>query len=620
MKQADYWRDRFTQLEDAQNSKALDYYSTLEDEFSRAARNVDKELAAWYTRFAKNENISYEEAKQVLTKGELSAFKMSVEDYIKKGKTLNYSDQWAKELERASAKLHVTRLEAMQLQMQQQVEVMYGYELDTFDRFISSQYKAGYYKTMFEFQKGFGVGFDVMKLDDNKIAKLIAKPWAPDGQNFSSRIWRDKNKLMTEMPSILTQATIRGDGYAKTTKLLADRFNVSKSQAKNLVITESGFFSSVSQADCFNDLDVKQYEIVATLDGLTSPICRMMDGKVFDMKDRKIGVTAPIFHNRCRSTTCPAFNDEFELNTKRAARDPDTGKTYQIPANMKYSDWEKSFIDGGSKDGLDVLNGGIIKVSNPFQPAASVKDAEEYARNELGVKNVSYKGVDVETANAWNQGLAESFERFPELKNNYGFVGEARERNKALKPVYKEDYLDKLIKANPNHTLPQLEPYADKEIKRFMRKMQVSKNTYAQSWSPQVAPLSDFKGVAVNGDWGKKSDLFVKALENDVSTKYHPVGCDTIRSVLDHEIGHQLDNLLGISNLPDVQKIYNSRSHTEITEALSKYSWNNKNPNKYSEMVAEAWAEYCNNPDPREIAKTIGEMIEDAYKNKFGNP
>jgi phage putative head morphogenesis protein, SPP1 gp7 family len=620
MKQADYWKNRFTQLEDAQNSKALDYYSTLEDEFSRAARNADKELATWYTRFAKNENISYEEAKQVLSKGELSAFKMSVENYTKKGKTLPYSDQWAKELERASAKFHVTRLESLQLQMQQQIEVMYGYELDTFDRFISNQYKAGYYKTMFEFQKGFGVGFDVMKLDDNKIAKLIAKPWAPDGQNFSSRIWRDKNKLMAEMPSILTQATIRGDGYDKTAKLLAERFNVSKSQAKNLVITESAFFSSASQTDCFNNLGVMDYEIIATLDGKTSEICRMMDGKVFDMKDRKSGITCPPFHGRCRSTSAPYFNDEFELNTKRAARDPDTGKTYHVPANLKYPDWEKSFVNGARKDGLEALNGGIINKAAPFQKATIIEDTEEYARNELGIKTVSYKGVDIETANAWNQGLSESFEKFPELKNNFGFVGEARERNKALKPIYRQHILDQLVKNNPNHTLPQLEPYAEKEIKRFMRKMQVSKNTYAQSWSPQIAPLSDFKGVVVNGDWGKKSDLFIKALENDVSTKYHPVGCATIRSVLDHEIGHQLDDLLGISGLPDVQKIYNSRSHTEITEALSKYSWNNKNKNRYSEMVAEAWAEYCNNPDPREIAKTIGEIIEDAYKNKFGNP
>jgi len=343
MKQVDYWKNRFTQLEDAQNNKALDYYATLEDEFSRAARNVDKELAAWYARFAKNENISYAEAKQVLTKGELSAFKMDVNEYIKKGKTLPYSDQWAKELERASAKFHVTRLESLQLQMQQQIEVMYGYELDTFDQFIANQYKAGYYKTMFEFQKGFGVGFDVMKLDDNKIAKLIAKPWAPDGQNFSSRIWRDKNKLMAEMPSILTQATIRGDGYAKTSKLLAERFNVSKSQAKNLVITESAFFSSASQRDSFSNLGVEKYEIVATLDSKTSSICQMMNGKVFDLKDFEPGVTASPFHGRCRTFQSPSFSEDFGIPEMRAARD-ENGKTITVPANMTYNEWQKKFV------------------------------------------------------------------------------------------------------------------------------------------------------------------------------------------------------------------------------------------------------------------------------------
>jgi SPP1 gp7 family putative phage head morphogenesis protein len=182
-----------------------------------------------------------------------------------------------------------------------------------------------------------------MKLDDAKITKLIAKPWAPDGQNFSSRIWRDKNKLMNELPTILTQASMKGEGYAKTSKTVMKRFNVSKSQAKNLVITESAFFSSEAQTDCFNNLNVKLYEIIATLDKKTSEICQMMDGKIFDTKDRKSGVTAPPFHGRCRSTSAPSFNDEFELSASRAARGTD-GKTYNVPANMKYEDWFKTRV------------------------------------------------------------------------------------------------------------------------------------------------------------------------------------------------------------------------------------------------------------------------------------
>ena len=41
--------------------------------------------------------------------------------------------------------------------------------------------------------------------------------------------------------------------------------NTSKTNAGRLVMTESAYFSSVSQKDAFNDLEVEMYEIVATL-------------------------------------------------------------------------------------------------------------------------------------------------------------------------------------------------------------------------------------------------------------------------------------------------------------------------------------------------------------------
>ncbi|WP_227849992.1 minor capsid protein, partial [Clostridioides sp. ZZV15-6598] len=115
---------------------------------------------------------------------------------------------------------------------------------------------------------------------------------------------------------------------------------VSKSQAKNLIMTESAFFASASRKDCFNDLDVEKYEIVATLDLKTSSICRELDGKVFDMNDYQVGITAPPFHPRCRTTTAPFFSDEEGY---RAARGED-GKTYYVSSNMKYEKWYKTHV------------------------------------------------------------------------------------------------------------------------------------------------------------------------------------------------------------------------------------------------------------------------------------
>ena len=71
----------------------------------------------------------------------------------------------------------------------------------------------------------------------------------------------------------------------KAISQIASKMNVSKANAGRLVMTESAYFSSTAQKECFKKLDVERYEIVATLDGHTSDICQEMDGKVFKMSE-----------------------------------------------------------------------------------------------------------------------------------------------------------------------------------------------------------------------------------------------------------------------------------------------------------------------------------------------
>ncbi|MBH7925733.1 minor capsid protein, partial [Clostridioides difficile] len=270
----------------------------------------------------------------------------SVEEYIKYGKENAINQKWMKELENASARVHITRLEALKLQIQQQVEVLYGNELDGIDKLMRDIYTSGYYHTAFNVQQGVNVGWSLMSLDTNRINKVISKPWTSDGLNFSERIWgKHRPALVNELHTKLTQSIIRGENPKKLVNDFAKRFKVSKSQAKNLIMTESAFFASASRKDCFNDLDVEKYEIIATLDLRTSNICRELDGKIFDMKDYQVGITAPPFHCRCRTTTAPWFEDEEGY---RAARGED-GKTYYVPSSMKYNEWYEKYVKNNSK-------------------------------------------------------------------------------------------------------------------------------------------------------------------------------------------------------------------------------------------------------------------------------
>ncbi|MFC4355316.1 minor capsid protein [Chryseomicrobium palamuruense] len=347
MKNDAYWIQRFEQMEAAVNKKAERNIISMERQFNAAQREIEEKIQVWYQRLAKNNNISMQEARRLLSSQELAEFKWDVKEYIKYGELNDMNQLWMTQLENASARYHISKLEAMKIQMQQSLEVLYGNQLDELDAFARSVYTEGYYQTLFEIQKGFNIGFDVSALDKNRIDKIIAKPWAADGRNFSTRIWDNKSKLINELHNELTQMVITGSSPDVAIKNIAKKMNAPKSNAISLVMTEASYFASASQKDAFNELDVEKFEIVATLDSSTSLICRTLDGKVFEMKDYQPGVTAPPFHVRCRSVTVPSFDDEFDLG-ERAARD-ENGQTYYVPSNMTYPEWEKTFLDGGNK-------------------------------------------------------------------------------------------------------------------------------------------------------------------------------------------------------------------------------------------------------------------------------
>lgn len=342
MKSNEYFAKRFEILQDKLLNKGDLYEENLKKQYTLAASKVEKEIESWFARFARSEGISLREAKKLLSKDELEAFKLTVDEYIKLGETLNYSDQWAKTLERASVKVHITRLESLKIQMRQQVEALYAKESEDMYALMTDIYTEGYYRSAYEVQKGFQLGFTV-KIDTNRVEKLLVSPWTADGLNFSERIWgKHRPELVSFLERELTQSIIRGENPQKLIDNVSKKFNVSKRQAGNLVMTESAFFASASNQDCLNGLNVKEYQNIATLDFKTSEICQSMDGTVFNMSEYEIGVTAPPFHPRCRTVASPYFNDEFTKDNTRIARGAD-GKTYYIPADITYKEWRERF-------------------------------------------------------------------------------------------------------------------------------------------------------------------------------------------------------------------------------------------------------------------------------------
>ena len=338
-----YWRKRFEILEKRANLKSQSHIKSMEKQYAVAKKTTEKELAVLYNRLAGNNGLpSIGEAKKLLTKNELKDFHMTLQEYTALAKENGITGDWTQQLENASLKYRISRLEAMKIQLEQQANILMAKETNAIEKAVKEAFENSYYGAGFEIAKGTSVGKTLFRIDDKTINTVIHNPWAADGKNFSERVWgQHRPQLVKSLHTKLTSAIMRGEGPDKAIKEITGAFDVSMSSAARLVQTEEAYFSSVAQRQCFNDLDVEEYEIIATLDGHTSDICQNLDGKVYKMDEFEAGVTAPPFHPRCRTTTAPYFPDEVST---RAARNQDTGKTEQVPSNMTYQQWRNEYV------------------------------------------------------------------------------------------------------------------------------------------------------------------------------------------------------------------------------------------------------------------------------------
>lgn len=577
--QTEYWKGRWEQQEQRAHDAADTYMREIESIYREASRDLQGQINTWYARVADNNQVSMADARHLLNAKELKEFKWTVQDYIKAGKENGISADWSKQLENASARFHITRLEAIKVELQNTVETLYGRELDVVDRMAKQTTLDSYLHAAFEIQKEVGVGWDVAGLNTKAIERIITKPWTTDGKNFSTRIWESKDKLINEVSRMMTQNLMTGGTVRDLVDKLSAKMDVSKTQAARLLYTESAYFQTQAQGESFKDLGVKQYIYIATLDDRTSDVCREMDGQVFKMEDFQPGVTAPPLHPWCRSATAPYFADMAGLG-ERAARDPETGQTYYVPRSMKYDDWKNTFADDGAKDGLTPVNS-TDKIINNLEACKTVSEVEQWMKQQnwfrvSGKDNQNEKidltGCDPDAAIEVARAYQTVFDAYPKMIGRIDAV----------------------------------------------RTMTLKDRTFAQCYTRSGGR------VELNVLYYSDLNKLKKAYRSSVKSGFHPKGTSW-KSIVIHEIGHAVDGTL--SNLclagglnkfiskdvsaamrPNVMHACGLHVSDAITE-VSGYAAKNAR-----EWFAECFAEMLDSEKPRKVATEFKKQLDEYMK------
>jgi len=385
----EYWKKRYEEEMERAMHQADGPKKDLRKYADTVIRRLEKDINDWYQRYANENGMSLADAKKQLDARELKAFNMDLEEYRAIAERDELSEEHKKMLKQASARQQLDRVQELYINTVQELESWAKYQDSTISDLLSNVYESSNYRTAWMTQSMKGQYDMYAQVDHRTIQRIIDSPWAPDGKNFSARIWDNRKQLATSLQNDFIQALVAGDGTATMSEAISKRMNTSYNNANRLVETELARVHSQAFMDCMSELDIDAVEILATLDSKTSPICRRMDGKVVQRKDAKPGITIPPFHCHCRSTTVPYLGDDLADiagSGTRAARDPKTGKTVFVEGELNYGEWEKRYISEGRIDDRG-------KDTPPNEGKTSQAHVKQMGSYEAGIENAYQKAL-----------------------------------------------------------------------------------------------------------------------------------------------------------------------------------------------------------------------------------
>ena len=323
MKSKPYWLNRAIDRQSTIDKLSQAELNEIKKIYDNAERDFVKMINEIYESYSKQTGLDVSELKKLMSFNETDKFWKSME-----GKNM-------KQYVMKNYKARITRLEALQAQLQMKCNDIANRQAHIMNVAGKSAVKFSFSKTVYDTSIGVNTDLSFATLDERTIDLILKEKWL--GSNYSERVWKNTDLLAKNLRNILTKAVMTGASYSRTTMELRDKMGSSWNAAERLVRTEMNHFHNQAELQAYEEMGVEQYVFVATLDNRTSQICQELDGKKFKLSEAEEGVNYPPMHPYCRSTVRAFISDDVEKSLKRRARD-ENGKNTVID-NMSYSEW-----------------------------------------------------------------------------------------------------------------------------------------------------------------------------------------------------------------------------------------------------------------------------------------
>lgn len=340
----EYWNKRAEKKTDRRFKELREVENKLAEMYRLAIDTIRQIVVDMLTRYGiKADVLSYQEAIKNLTPLELADLKAKLEQYRPQIQTTG-DEKVINEFEKLRTATELTRLGAIQTQIEANLLLLGSATVVMLSDSLAKAFEDTYYDSIYDLYVGFGIAFDFEHLNKEAIDFAIHYPWSND--DFSSRVWSNRDKLVTELRQTLVNGLIRGEGNQKMARQLAKKMDSNYKNALRVMRTETAYVmgEATNRAYIENGY-LRQYRILAHPSDVLCDICANMDGKVFNVEDRVAGTNANPFHPNCKCTTSPVTKNENLAEMERHARVGN--KKFYIPANMSMQEFRDRFVNNG---------------------------------------------------------------------------------------------------------------------------------------------------------------------------------------------------------------------------------------------------------------------------------
>lgn len=345
--------------------------------YQEAKIYLDKEINKIFDKFQRDYGLSQVDARQVLKNMKDKKDLKELHKVLEARPNDPNIQRLLADLDSPAYSFRMKRLERLSDDLDRMRESIYHSEKTDSDAFYSDLMKDSYYKATFELQQQTGLAYGFSGLPESEIKHLQSFSWLDDGSTYSTDIWKNTGKLTSSIKDELLMSLMTGRDTRETAQAIAERFNVGQNNARRLVRTESAFFHNQMELLSYEEADIEKYIFVAVLDKRTSRICQEHDNKVYDRDKAVPGVNCPPMHPWCRSTTVGYDEDADYSKLKRRARNPETGKTELVPADMTYKEWYSKYVDG-----VDVVKESKAEVADKVFVADKPNEIDDFFKKQ----------------------------------------------------------------------------------------------------------------------------------------------------------------------------------------------------------------------------------------------